>query len=93
MSKRKQDRPVRWLIVKIVVVLCALSWAGLAAAAVMGIEGTLWTLVVVAAALTGEGLCWAFAWALGVTLFEARKTLLARAAAKLKSFAGGRSRH
>ena len=84
-----QDRPARWLIVKIVACLCAVCWAGLGTAAFMGVDGDMWVVIVFAAAVAGEGLCWSFAWALGVTLFEARRAFVAHVAAKLKDLAGG----
>lgn len=89
MTNDTKNRPVRWLVVKLVAVLCAASWAGFALAAVMGIEGDLWAFIVIAAAMTGEGLVWALAWALGLTLVETRKALVSRVAAMLKRWVGG----
>ena len=78
----------RWLIVKIVAFLCAASWVGFAICASMGLDGDMWTFVVITAAITGEGLIWAIAWALGLTLVETRKILIGRVAAGLKRLVG-----
>lgn len=83
-------RPVRWLVVRIVALLCAASWAGFAVGALTGLDGDLWTFVVIVAAVTGEGLIWALAWALGLTLVETRKVVIGRVAAGLKKLVGRR---
>jgi len=56
----------------------------------MGLDGDMWTLVVIAAAVTGEGLIWALAWALGLTLVETRKVLIGRIVAGWKTLVGRR---
>ncbi|GAO79856.1 hypothetical protein SC1_03178 [Sphingopyxis sp. C-1] len=56
----------------------------------MGLDGDMWTLVVIAAAVTGEGLIWAIAWALGLTLVETRKVLIGRIVAGWKTLVGRR---
>ena len=90
MNRGEGRRTIRWLIVKVVALLCLASWAGFLVGASMGLDGDMWTLVVIAAAVTGEGLIWAIAWALGLTLVETRKVLIGRIVAGWKTLVGRR---
>jgi hypothetical protein len=90
MNRGEGRRTIRWLIVKVVALLCVTSWAGFLVGASMGLDGDMWTLVVIAAAVTGEGLIWALAWALGLTLVETRKVLIGRIVAGWKTLVGRR---